>query len=60
MLRTVFFVKKLAPAKFTFKRSQYSVAEPPLFWAASASGGQGPGADSGSDLLGLALAPAPG
>ena len=37
-----------------------SVAEPPLFWAAPAPGGQGPGADSGSDLLGSAPAPAPG
>ena len=34
-----------------------SVAEPPLFWAAPASDGQGPGADSGADLLGLAPAP---
>ena len=34
-----------------------SVAEPPLFWAAPAPGGQGPGADSGSDLLGSAPAP---
>ena len=36
-----------------------SGAEPPLFWAAPAPapGGQGPGADSGSDLLGSALAP---
>ena len=34
-----------------------SVAEPPLFWAAPASGGQGPGAYSGSDLLGSAPAP---
>ena len=33
-----------------------SVAEPPLFWAAPAPGGQGPGADSGSDLLGSAPA----
>ena len=32
-----------------------SVAEPPLFWAAPAPGGQGPGADS--DLLGSAPAP---
>ena len=31
-----------------------SVAEPPLFWAAP--DGQGPGADSGSDLLGSAPA----
>ena len=31
-----------------------SVAEPPLFWAAPAPDGQGPGADSGSDLLGSA------
>ena len=43
-----------------------SVAEPPLFWAAPAPDGQGPGADygSGSDLLGSApvqkeAAPAP-
>ena len=36
-----------------------SVAEPPLFWAAPAPDGQGPGADSGSDLLGSAPAPAP-
>ena len=34
-----------------------SVAEPPLFWAAPAPDGQGPGADSGSDLLGSAPAP---
>ena len=34
-----------------------SVAELPLFWAAPAPGGQGPGADSGSDLLGSAPAP---
>ena len=36
-----------------------SVSEPPLFWAAlaPAPGGQGPGADSGSDLLGSAPAP---
>ena len=36
-----------------------SVAEPPLFWAAPAPapGRQGPGADSGSDLLGSAPAP---
>ena len=36
-----------------------SVAEPPLFWAAPAPDGRGPGADSGSgsDLLGLAPAP---
>ena len=36
-----------------------SVAEPPLFWAvpAPAPGGQGPGADSGSDILGSAPAP---
>ena len=34
-----------------------SVAEPPLFWAAPAPGGQGPAADSGSDLLGSAPAP---
>ena len=36
-----------------------SVAESPLFWAAPAPDGQGPGADSssGSDLLGLAPAP---
>ena len=34
-----------------------SVAEPPLFWAAPAPDGQGPGADSGSDLLGSASAP---
>ena len=34
-----------------------SVAEPPLFWAAPAPGGQGPGADSGSDQLGSAPAP---
>ena len=32
-----------------------SVAEPPLFWAAPAPDGQGPGADS--DLLGSAPAP---
>ena len=31
-----------------------SVKEPPLFWAAL--GGQGPGADSGSNLLGSAPA----
>ena len=31
-----------------------SVAEPPLFWVAPAPGGQGPGADSSSDLLGSA------
>ena len=37
-----------------------SVAEPPIFWAAPAPGGQGPAADSGSDLLGSAPAPAPG
>ena len=38
-----------------------SVAEPPLFWPAPALApapdGQGPGADSGSDLLGSAPAP---
>ena len=34
-----------------------SVAEPPIFWAAPAPDGQGPGADSGSDLLGTAPAP---
>ena len=34
-----------------------SVAEPPLFWAAPAPDGQGPEADSSSDLLGSALAP---
>ena len=36
-----------------------SFAEPALFWAAPASGGQGSGADSGSvsDLLGSAPAP---
>ena len=34
-----------------------SVAEPPHFWAALAPGRQGPGADSGSDLLGSAPAP---
>ena len=36
-----------------------SVVEPPLFWAAPAPapGCQGPGADSGSDLLGSAPAP---
>ena len=34
-----------------------SVAEPPLIWAAPAPDGQGPGADSGSDLLGSAPAP---
>ena len=34
-----------------------SVAELPLFWAAPAPGRQGPGADSGSDLLGSAPAP---
>ena len=33
-----------------------SVAEPPLFWGAPARDGQGPGADSGSDLLGSAPA----
>ena len=32
-----------------------SVAEPPLIWAALAPGGQGPGANCGSDLLGSAL-----
>ena len=31
-----------------------SVAEPPLFWAAPALDGQGPGADSGSNRLGSA------
>ena len=43
-----------------FHRGQDSVAEPPLFWAATAPapGGQGPGADCGSDLL--VSAPAPG
>ena len=42
--------------KGTYKTS---VAEPPLFWAAPAPalGGQGPGADSGSHLLGSAPAP---
>ena len=39
------------------ERGDNSVAEPPLFWAAPAPGGQGPGADSGSDLLGSAPAP---
>ena len=34
-----------------------SVAEPPLYWAAPAPGGQGPGADSGSNLPGSAPAP---
>ena len=34
-----------------------SVAKPSLFWAAPAPDGQGPGADSGSDLLGSASAP---
>ena len=34
-----------------------SVAEPPLFWAAPAPDGQGPRADSSSDLLGLTQAP---
>ena len=36
-----------------------SVAEPPLYWAATAPapGGQGPGADSGSNLPGSAPAP---
>ena len=34
-----------------------SVAEPPLFWAAPVPDGRGPGADSGSDLLGSAPAP---
>ena len=33
-----------------------SVGEPPLFWAAPAPDGQGPGADSGSDILGSAPA----
>ena len=42
-----------------------SVAEPPLFWVAPAPDGQGPRADSSSDLLGSApgkkkkVAPAP-
>ena len=39
------------------KLKKYSVAEPPLFWAAPAPGGQGLGADSASDLLGSAPAP---
>ena len=48
--------------KFTLKKLNKvsvisSVAEPPLFWAAPAPGCQGPGADSGSDLLGSAPAP---
>ena len=34
-----------------------SVAEPPLFYVAPAPDGQGPGANSGSDLLGSAPAP---
>ena len=32
-----------------------SVAEPPLFWAAPAPENRGPGADSSSDKIGLAL-----
>ena len=35
----------------------HSVAEPPLFWVAPAPEVRGPGADSGSDQLGLAPAP---
>ena len=34
-----------------------NVVEPPLYWAAPAPGGQGPGADSGSNLPGSAPAP---
>ena len=39
-----------------------SVAEPRFFWVtlAPAPGGQGPGANSGCNLLGLVPAPAPG
>ena len=37
-----------------------SVAEPPLFWALAPDGqGAGADSDSGSDLLGSAVAPAP-
>ena len=40
---------------------EISVAEQPLFWAAPALEGRGPGADSGfgSDHIGSAPAPAP-
>ena len=50
------FLKQL-PQYVFFVHLSSSVAKPPLFWAAPAPDGQGPGADSGSDLLGSAPAP---